>query len=254
MLTVTSRDFNAAFLSKQQDPDKISEACSGWAARVEIWSSDMSSGRAADMEIPLDRDEIWLQVLQSLVTQTSSESAQWKLHFPLSIHPTGLCFTILRTTYRLPSAIQNPNPTTVLVQSILCPLDYGDASWRTDSMRNCDLNFNESSRWRPPFLYFTSFSPNGRYISVTRNTDAHQLEITTMKITLAGVHQFEVQPIRSTKMYIKLGSDWADSFKLTFHPNGRALAFICGQRAYLWEFGNGNALNLVYSDKAWQLT
>ncbi|KAI0543806.1 hypothetical protein F4679DRAFT_592262 [Xylaria curta] len=234
-----SKKFNAVFLDNTPCPIEMRKACSGWIARVEIWSTDTSSKRVADMEIHLDQDEIWLQVRQSLVTDRNASSGllSWKVHFPLAIHPSGLCFTILRTIYRLPSAINGSRPQSIVVTSRFLPLDFESMEWSSNPTDDSNLDFNRNSRRPSLYLYSTSFSPNGQYLSFTHSHNTGRLELTTIEIIFNHDHAFKSRLVRSTETHVDCEAVWAESFKLMFHPKLPILAFLCHNRAYLWIFG-----------------
>ncbi|RYP51976.1 hypothetical protein DL768_002772 [Monosporascus sp. mg162] len=253
-----TKRFNAAFLEEssaipkfrkapaEEGEPKTSEirsACSGWIARLEVWSTETPSERVAALEMHLDPTEVWIQIAQSLMTYRDPRGVlRWKVRFPIAIHPTGLYFTVLRTIYWLPSDVFQQRRRSVLVRSKMLPMEYESSRWEEHVSGALTLNFNENSRSPPIYLYSISFSTDGRFLCFTAGHTGGRLGLTVMiqqQASESGDVGF--QQGRSVSSVIQCGATWADDFKLKFHGAWPTLAFLCQQRGYLWEFGIDNS-------------
>jgi hypothetical protein len=93
--------------------------CSGWVAKYEVWQHSAESVRIAHISIPLNAEEIWMQLLQSFRV----EWGERKLSFPLAIGESLFCFMILRTIFKLRPDVKGM---TVSCQSALVPMNFAE--------------------------------------------------------------------------------------------------------------------------------
>ncbi|OQV00567.1 NACHT domain-containing protein [Cladophialophora immunda] len=86
---------------------ELRDICSGWVCRYEAWSTHVEPKRLFEIQIPLDSDEIWLLMRQSLIR----DSTGWRIAFPVSISEDAMSFTVLRTLFRIQSEKYRPEIT-----------------------------------------------------------------------------------------------------------------------------------------------
>ncbi|KAF2739919.1 hypothetical protein EJ04DRAFT_572652 [Polyplosphaeria fusca] len=74
--------------------------CTGWVARYELWAVTGEPTCTVDGSIPLDANEIHLQLQRSLWQDDPTWAAgQWRLQFPMAISPNVRIISIIRTVY-----------------------------------------------------------------------------------------------------------------------------------------------------------
>ncbi|EHK17642.1 uncharacterized protein TRIVIDRAFT_210425 [Trichoderma virens Gv29-8] len=82
-------------LDFKQDPSLSPKLCKGWKATYEIYRIGDNSTRLCLVGIPLEEEEVSMQLRQSL----RGFMRNWKLNFPLAISPSLSVITILRSVY-----------------------------------------------------------------------------------------------------------------------------------------------------------
>lgn len=122
--------------------------CSDWSARYEVWSITGSTPHSmADIYIPLDAEEIYLQMKRSLWQNDPSwDSGSLKLQFPLAISQNVRVMAVLRTVFLFTPA----NGNVAKLEAMTLPLDFNKslaARWPASEIRteNASVELTEQS-------------------------------------------------------------------------------------------------------------
>lgn len=168
---------------------ELHQACSGWVAKYEVFPADQDSHPTISVTIPLDPDEIWLSIHQSMwakhmlpkpapssLEQKGPENAEsvFKLHFPLAISPTISTFVILRDMYEIsPDTLgQDVSYSTTRLQFDFQSKvrERWQPSYYSGKLQNrlneplWDYHWHRIFEEAKPYLYFWTFSFDGSYL------------------------------------------------------------------------------------------
>ncbi|KAJ8115345.1 hypothetical protein OPT61_g2995 [Boeremia exigua] len=96
-----SKDFETSAQSSMTPiASMLHTLCNGWVARYELWTVADDPSCIADGCIPLDADEVHLQIQRSIWQFDPSYShGYWKIQFPTAISPDTSVICIIRTVY-----------------------------------------------------------------------------------------------------------------------------------------------------------
>ncbi|KAH7413059.1 hypothetical protein BKA64DRAFT_344230 [Cadophora sp. MPI-SDFR-AT-0126] len=197
-----------------------------WLARLEVFSIDECE-EVGSLEIPLEEDEVRLQIFQTLMCSSSGGSLQ----FPLSMGPDGSHFTILGTLYH--------------IQGELDSLSYNATKIPT-KIPQANRNFYEvppEGPWMPDprslFLYWIYFDDSMRYLSLVEQRPQNRIlvsvfEFTSEKERVRYVAKSGVSLPKPHDVYYP-GRDRRE-FELAFHPFMPLLAIAGTFDTFIWEF------------------
>ena len=218
------------FISFKSWSKELKEITLGWTARYEVWLNSDPPSRLIDLRIPLEQNEIRIQMQQSLQWDSTMSSSAWEIQFPTAISSDLKHFTVLRTFYSLPSINEISNPE-------LKPLLL-------------DLNSNESleSFWNDgllpssgAYLYWITLSPDGRYIFFI---DSPYVETRPMSLLVYEIHEVgeprQVLMNSFTTDYVRVPiRGLLQRVSAMFHPEKPLLAFRLLGDTFLWTFNHG---------------
>lgn len=211
---------------------------SDWLAQYEIWTTHDSGKRLVELEIPLDPEEMRLQMLQSLWqdTTTRDASSPWKMQFPIAISPTLHQFTILRTVYSLS---RGENKTSIKVKSSVIPLGFNQdvkSSWTVLSYCTKDASYRGKGA---SYSYWFRFSGDGRWIFFIDHCNVGVYSLYQAKILCPRIKSF----IGGIK-YKANEPMWA--VDVAFHPVLPLLAYRVAKCVYLWAFTESSSHPILH--------
>jgi len=227
-------------LNSQESYSSMRHLCGGWIARYEAYTIKNKAARVADIKLPLDESEVWLQMRQSF-RQEYTDS--WKTSFPLVISGDTHSFVVLRTLYTLqPATDSSP----ALWRSVIIPMDFSKAvsdKW-SDDLEVFDPH-KESIRNLPPALQFLhrsmyqysfSFSSNGRFLFFSDSCQDLFIYSQVAVFEIQNKHQLDVRVVAAGT----IGSrQWGLIDKVAFHPTFPLLVMCNGGFVNLWNFEKG---------------
>jgi hypothetical protein len=223
-------------------PSQISLAelrgyCSDWTSKYEVWPVENETACVADISIPLDIDEVWLQMRQNLILQHT-----WKVHFPIEIGSSAQVFSVLRKVYYLELLENNKK---LKVKSASLSIDFNKSvqrMWSTDPRKAHTIWGYDVKNCSPRtiYLYWLCFSPDGQFVffldqhnkqsnaavfEVMKQVNGFKLELVsvTSRISSNRFLNFHLNPRRP---------------KLFFHPSERLVAFSTCGSGLLWPFSS----------------
>jgi hypothetical protein len=104
-------------LQNKQSPSY--QNCTDWTVHYEIWRHGTLSVRIIDIRLPLDPDEIWIQVRQSL----RSLWGAMKISLPVVISDSLVCFIVLRSVFKVHAGERGKDHA---MKSALIPMDFSE--------------------------------------------------------------------------------------------------------------------------------
>lgn len=204
--------------------------------------------------IPLDPEEVKLQILQNL---WQDEDQVWYIQFPIFISPDGHHFTILRTIYTIqPKVVQN-------YTSTLLPFELNDTNaehWLSPRERiekgDTSLKYirvddhYERQKSLGCYLYWIFFDEKSRYVCfvdqsrcVPNNLYMMELRPQTSENSLTRP---ALQVVARIQKFLKALDTSFEGysvdkrrFHVAFHPSLPLLAIAASTKLYLWEFLDG---------------
>ena len=160
-------------------------SCQGWRARFELHPLGDETALIADIQIPLDQDEVWLHVRQSL--HYSEQALEMAL--PLAISRDLGMFTVMRYLFSWKPATASVQ---ALFESVFIPLSYDSCD-----MAGHDCLFQETQTAdgnnlcgrpvqlsRARYTYAISFSQNTRYLVFSDHVDSKVAEVASNLVVL----------------------------------------------------------------------
>lgn len=206
--------------------EALRDLCSGWYARYEVWSVKDPIKRLLDLQIPLDRRQVWLQLRHS-GHDTSLHG--WKMQFPIAIAPNGRTFAILRQIFHFKSTEQD---TTVKLSTSALPLDLTSALQRKWSHEYTPAD----GITRDLYLYQILFNRDGSrvffidQIGLLHNLAAYTVDWGNVTpVVLRGslvTNEMPFLDLRTAGFVCKA----------SFHPGRDLLGISLGGQAFLWDY------------------
>ncbi|KAI9713252.1 MAG: hypothetical protein M1820_001239 [Bogoriella megaspora] len=211
----------------------VIELCDHWSARYQVWNTD-EMFLIAEIKIPLNRDEIALQMKQSF---RQEDVNKWETSFPMSIKRDCHAFMVLRMLYVLQPATKN---SAASCRSATLPLDLSSRlqSYWSDDLKSFDGT--QSYGCYDWYTYTTSFSPNGRFIVFSdRNrsplTNACGVHVGMFAISDArGQIAIDEVGMRRLKTLLAMKID-----HLLFHLDNERVIIRFGGNIVVWNFQHG---------------
>ncbi|KAF2103276.1 hypothetical protein NA57DRAFT_72251 [Rhizodiscina lignyota] len=222
--------------------------CSDWIARYELWSLRNEAQCTADFQCPIDSNEIYIQMKQSLHQDVIiGQRTGWKIQFPTAIGPNLRKFVVLRTMYSLE---ESPKDSKLRVKSAILETHFFDYSVRhwsinlattEDSVRDTgsDEIDLESRLLRGNFyFYWLSFSPCGNYLFFLEHDLCIQPTAAVFRTSYrknAYIPVHRSVGIRANLTETSLESILNSQYvKVAFHASGTFLGFKLGTTVYFW--------------------
>jgi ABC-type dipeptide/oligopeptide/nickel transport system ATPase component len=214
--------------------------CRGWIATFEMFAVDKEIRRVAQLDIPLEDTEIWIQLRQSLHRDTSS----WRTSFPMAISEDAKSFVILRRLFVINSS---RNLRSSSVTSVTIPMDFShhlEENWFADTTTTAKQSPSEptSLRWFPNlYTYFLTFSADGHYLCFT---DSHRASY----VTKSCLAVFEIGDSKDLNVTLVGGILYDIRFRhainsITFHPTCDLVAIYNDGQVDIWRFRDGKYCN-----------
>lgn len=215
------------------------DVCQNWLVRYEMWNVSTKAS-LGEIRIPLDEDEVWLQMRQSLYEQSRGE---WKTAFPVAIGPDGRSAVILRTLY----AFRKEHQTSPLAwRKCVIPVDFDDNVTRhwdgtrtlfdPNDPRICGRPLQHIHRDR--YTYEFVFSPNGRYLAFT-NVLRAVVPIYQQHVAIYEISRTDTLTVDRVALKTMALNFRRDRAKTCFHPVRDLMAVWFGNRVTAWDFGRG---------------
>ena len=200
----------------------------------------MASERWGDVNFSLDANEIWLHARRSLWYDPQSDDIlDWKLPFPLAIHPTGHYITVLRTLYSLQLSPNEGARNGLRVESRLLPLRIHTAYSAFNSSDEANAEFVIEREQCEIYRYSISFSSNGRYLSLIESLPAQRVDVTVVELFTEKI--FSVRVVSRAELPKIHDPFSAEVLRATFHKKRPIMAFTLDHRGYMFEFDKGKA-------------
>ena len=222
----------------------------------------MDSKSVIDLQISLDANEVWYQILHSLW----NKSGIWVIQFPLSISPDGQSFTILRTLYTL---VISASASTLSYRTSLLPVEVHKAMrtvWfetsgkigscplqRYHQPRNMDTIL-ERREFHGLYTYWVFFSPDASHICLidqkcfapnsiaifSRNSGHDQSPRLVLQDT-QWLRDFDPTDTHCSRAF------WDDkkAFSLCFHTHHPLIAINTSTRVFLCKFEEGKSRSVL---------
>lgn len=172
-ILISIRSFHEVWnmVSTEDNISSLYQECAGWIARYQIWNVMADDPQLKEeYVIPLDNNEVWLQVQHFLMRSHSREQRapsksanRLVLHFPTAIKRIDLStFVILRTVYTVVREHQqSQNPLISQHTSYVLPLDFND-TLKSIWLRGADLKATVKPSTK--YTYGVEFSDCGEYV------------------------------------------------------------------------------------------
>jgi hypothetical protein len=229
---------------------------SGWVGKYERYLVNTPSS-VDTIEFPLDRDEVQLQIWQSL---WQDREEKWYIQFPLAIAPDTQYFTVLRNLYRVSSARVD---SAARYTSALLPLELNstnEAYWESvkERLKKGDIfaryiridDYTERQRSLKTYLYWIFFDQKTNHICFVDQVRSIPNNLLMLKLRSATGSSSvpEIKMVCQIRKFLrKLDSDssWNGyaldkrRFLVDFHPSLPLLAISANQHIYLWDYTNG---------------
>jgi hypothetical protein len=216
-------------------------------ARYEIWSSAQSPKRLFVKDIFLDKDEVRLQLLQSL--RKDIYDRRWSVQFPISMGPDLQRFTILRTVYCLESLEERSEM--ILHSKVL------DLSLDSYSTRSWNALLYTDSHWErlgksALYTYWIRFSCTNddvffmdhRAVAVfTLSRSMHKEPSLISACVEQDFSCWDNTASRQTSKCQERNAEYGNDrpmrqLDVQFHPHKALVAFRTGRTVFLWAFKN----------------
>ncbi|KAF2174878.1 hypothetical protein K469DRAFT_685203 [Zopfia rhizophila CBS 207.26] len=228
---------------------QLKHACSQWIAHYEVFAAHGSQRLVTKITIPLDEDEIWMNMQQSLwfgPSQTISMTATYafgsfcQMQFPTAISPTLNAFTILRTVYTIPQG-----------QSVLdkrYSLSQITFGFNNEIKRQWNLNYHTarlSRRLATPlwqcnpddilsraclYVYFFTFSPDGKYLFFWDEDAAAPSNLILFHLQDSDLGSWSM--VRARRKTLPRSRE----ISAAFHHKHQLVTICLVDRIYLWPF------------------
>ncbi|ORY05553.1 hypothetical protein BCR34DRAFT_604476 [Clohesyomyces aquaticus] len=214
------------------------DRCTGWFARYEIWSIADDPSKIVNLDIPLDSSEVRLQMRQSGWSEKSlnrgyaNDSTEMKLQFPLSISPDVRSFTILRSVFML----DEMTGLDLELRSAIITMDFNQrlfTNWMNAS-DNTSLDEGSTRDLLYEYLYWTYFSPDGRFLFFIDNEFAEPSVIAVFEIRKADV--LSISLLSSQTIDVTGFNERNSGFSVSFHPTKPLVTFVVADTLHLWAF------------------
>lgn len=151
---------------KVNDPiSAIENYCHGWIFTYEIWNVE-SKKRLALIQVPLDMEEVWLQMRQSL---HEFDRGEFRTAFPTAISHDLRSLVVLRTVYVF--ELENYSSAPRMKQALIPMTQSADHKFKwTDDLAAFDPNHHTIRNQPLPFIhrdryvYAFKFHRNSRHL------------------------------------------------------------------------------------------
>ena len=202
---------------------------SGWCARYEIWSIKCTPKRLCDIQIPLDKDEVYIQLRQSA---SKRFNCKWKLQFPIAIASDARSFVLLRTIYTSQSTLGEHQ---IKLISARLPVSYDQSvqyRWSLEYAITSALGTFDF------YFYNLKFSDDGRYLFMI---DQFGLLNNIAVFELAATVGLSVTLIRylRTESFTCMEQLWNHKCQFAFHPFASIIAISVTGKCFIWNFSDG---------------
>ena len=213
----------------------------GWLVRYEIWSTSDTPQLLVDLRIPLETEEVLLQMRHSLwrdrnldsTEYTTAGAREWKIQFPMVISLSGHIFVVLRTVYLLKLA---QNCEYLTATSCKLPVDELGSISPNWSVSNPEQPWSDNPVYRDDlYLFYLSISANGRLIFFMDQDLLSGVHIVVFGVHLATRIKVSVLGYHSTYIPTVTGR-FGQSCKVAFHPSKSLVFFSVGRAIYLYAF------------------
>lgn len=186
--------------------------------------------------------------------ESMTNSTSLKLQFPLSISPDVCSFTALRTIY----ALHEVNAVELDLHSSTLAMDFHSALHRNWDIRqrrdssggsNMDAASSSDNRFTSDlfyeYLYWTHFSPDGRFLFFVDNEFGEPSTIAVFEIQKAN--GLCVSLVDSQNTHVDGFDERLCGITPSFYPSKFLVSFPIGDMVFLWAFGNGKANTSAYN-------
>ena len=260
MLTNRLRAFDVFYQQGKSDISfqELRAYSSGWTARYEIYTIQ-DSKRLIDLNIPLDTNEVWYQILHSLWRRFG----RWVIQFPVCISPSGRSITVLRILYSLDI---NISESTIGYKSQLLSIEKNEAIgliWRKTRGEHGSLA--PPSTYENPqdistrldrgschglYTYWVFYSPDEHFLCFIDQTcsNTNSLVLFTLHLGQKSMSNLTAQEQVWLRQHDPMDSQclraiWDDrkEFELCFHATYPLLAFSAAGSILLWNFNPGQS-------------
>lgn len=208
----------------------LRDDCTGWIVHYEFWKHGQSSARVMETRIPLDDQEIWTQVRQSLCVRWNDP----EISFPLAIGDNLQCFMILRTFFCLQPAKKVGE---FSLKSAEVPMTFAP-----DIERYWTIQQRENS-WTYTYDFRISADSHRIFFSDTIASTKQR------EVYLSHIAVFEVQFEKSLQISV-VSFGKTDSLDLlheiVFHPTARLVILAYHDGVKLWHYINGKKIPSYY--------
>jgi len=228
---------------------ELKDACSGWVAQYQIFTTDRNPRLTIDISISLDENEIFLHMHQSLwfgtcIPHSPQElDSLFKIQFPVTIGPSLDTFTVLRDVYTV-----HPDNA------------YLDRSY-TASRIDFDFNPEAAQRWQTSYFttklakrmecltwgcskdaipavtetyaYFLTFAPDGHYLLFRDEEEKNSANLVLFEL------QDPIQGFWSLVAWTQRLLPVGKQVSLSFCQNQPLAAISFEAQVYLWPFKSG---------------
>jgi hypothetical protein len=217
-------------LDWDSDFSAIKHHSSGWVARLEIFDIDKSYDNAiACLEMDIDKNEVFLQLTQSLMCSSSGAVLQ----FPISLSGDGQAFTILRTVYLLEKSADELG-----VTSHVLAFNPPHNFWQPRILPGWKDHAHNL------YLYWIYFDDRGHYLCLAEQFANNNLTVNAFKYN--RIRRAETPPQFISKASISLEKAMGHiypgrnrkAFELAYHPSVASIVVAdCSKSSvYLWNF------------------
>jgi hypothetical protein len=187
--------------------------------------------QAACLEIPLESDEVRLQIYQTMTCSVSGGTLQ----VPLSLSPDGRYFTILRTLFGLDREAGKLSYTAHII-----PLkvdNFNKGFWQVPKMIS----------WKPDpqriYLYWIYFDDRGGYLCFVERTHSSPLTVSVIdlgkhgngSLTFVAKNELLLPKQKLDPLYHHPRRDRGE-FELAFHPYLPTIALAELSGTFIWNF------------------
>lgn len=202
---------------------------SGWCARYEIWSIKSTPSRLCDIQIPLNKDEVCLQLRQSA---SKRFNCQWKVQFPITIASDARSFVLLRTIYTSQSTLGQHS---INLLSARFPVSYDQSVQYRWSLEYASTNTLGIFDF---YFYNLIFSDDGRYLLMI---DQFGILNNLAVFELAATEALSVKLVSHlrTESFTRMEDLRSHKCKFAFHPFASIIAISTHPNCFLWNFSNG---------------
>ena len=268
ILTASSAFIEYSKISPSISPPgetQLFSACARWVARYEVFSVAQPLQIITSITVPLDSDEIWLNMNQSLwyghlrpngslfqqakVFKRDGSEPLCRIQFPIAISPHISTFMVLRDVFTIDPG-QSELRKSYSTKRITFHFDSKfESQWNTMYYLGRMQNRLEVAHWNyvgdgifpfaPVYLYFFTFSSDGSYLffrdeEIDRHANLIILELHPTEPSLWSVAG------RTTK-HLPHGAKVSSAFQYSLP----VALIVYDVRVYIWPFKSGKSVSLT---------